>query len=91
MKSKSAFLIGFFPLLLMAYGWYLGQLHQSMQDLAGILLFITGSAGLVLAVGVRYALRRQAWLQTWWGNLLLGVAGCIAVFAVLFVYARQHG
>ena len=91
MKSKSAFLIGVFPLLLMGYGWYLGQLHQSMQDLAGILLFITGAAGLVLAVAGSFALRRLAWLKTWWGSLVLGAAGCIVVFAVIFVYARLRG
>jgi len=37
------------PLRLMSYGWHLGQLHQSGPDLAGILPFFTGAAGLVPA------------------------------------------
>ena len=91
MKLKNLILLGIIPLLLMAYGWYLGQLHQSMQDLAGILLFITGSVGWVLAFGLRWSLRRFAWRDAWWVSLLTGLAGCSLVFAGMVIYAQVHG
>lgn len=91
MKTKNALLIAVFPLIVMGYGWYLGQLHQSMQDLAGILLFMTGSAGLVVGLLGYLVLKRFAWRSTWWGSILLGIAGCLLVFAGLVVYARIRG
>ena len=49
MKIIKVLPIGFVPLILMSYSWYLGQLHQSGYNVAGILLFMTGLVGLVLA------------------------------------------
>jgi hypothetical protein len=50
MKIIETLPIGLAPLFLMSYGWYLGQLHQSGYDVAGIFLFTTGAVGLVLAI-----------------------------------------
>ena len=91
MKTKHFFWSGIFPVVLMAYGWYLGQLHQSMQDLAGILLFITGAAGFVVAIAVHFALKRFSWRSTWWGGVLIGAGGSAFVFLLVFIYARLHG
>lgn len=88
MKPKNALLVAVFPFILMGYGWYLGQLHQSMQDLAGILLFTTGSAGLVVGLLGYLGLKRFSWRSTWWGSVLFGIAGSLLVFAGLVVYAR---
>jgi len=49
MKINKVLPIGFAPFILMSYGWVLGQLHQSGDDIAGILLFMPGAVGLVLA------------------------------------------
>jgi hypothetical protein len=79
------------PLILMSYGWYLGQLHQSGYDIAGILLFISGLTGLVLAFLLKWVFRRTSWHGKWFTNPLLGMAGCGIVFALILVYARLHG
>lgn len=42
-------LVVFMPLILIAYGRYFGQLHQSRYDVAGIFLFVTGLIGLMFA------------------------------------------
>ncbi|MBE3119849.1 MAG: hypothetical protein IMZ50_13980, partial [Candidatus Atribacteria bacterium] len=65
MKIKKALPIGFAPLILMSYGWYLGQLHQSDPDIAGILLFITGAVGLVLAFMLFLLTRKFSWHEKW--------------------------
>ena len=91
MKLKNFLLIGLLPIASMAYGWYLGQLHQSMLDLAGILMFITGAAGLVLALGLRFLLKEKPWRDHWWANVLTGLAGVILVFVILWVYAQLRG
>lgn len=91
MKIKKALPIGFAPLILMSYGWYLGQLHQSGPDIAGILLFITGAVGLALAFILFLLTRRFPWHEKWVANTLIGLAGCGIVFALIVVYARWHG
>lgn len=91
MNIKKLFFLGIVPILLMIYGWYLGQLHQSMVDLAGILLFITGAGGWLLSLLLRFSIRHAKWFDTWWANLLTGLAGCILVFLVILIYARLHG
>lgn len=88
---KKFFLLGVFPLFLMIYGWYLGQLHQSMVDLAGILLFITGAAGWLVSILLRFSIRKTKWFDTWWANLLTGLAGSALVFVVILIYARING
>ena len=42
-------LVVFASLILMAYGWYLRQLHQSGYYVASIFLSITGLIGLMFA------------------------------------------
>jgi hypothetical protein len=79
------------PLLLMSYGWYLGQLHQSGPDLAGILLFFTGAAGLVPASLLLLLTRKYPWQRNGFVRLLFGTAGCGIVFAALLVFSRLHG
>lgn len=91
MKIKKALPIGFAPLILMSYGWYLGQLHQSGPDIAGILLFITGAVGLVLAFMLFLLTRKFSWHEKWVANALIGLAGCGIVFTLILVYARWHG
>jgi len=91
MNIKKLLLLGVFPMLLMAYGWYLGQLHQSMQDLAGILLFMTGAVGWLFSLLIRFSIRRLKIHDSWWVNMLTGLIGCILVFVVILVYARIHG
>lgn len=91
MKIKNLLLLAIFPAALMAYGWYLGQLHQSMQDLAGILLFITGSIALALALVAYRILGRFAWRETWWGSLAISFGSCVLVFFGTWLYAVLHG
>ncbi len=85
------FLVGLTSLALMAYGWYLGQLHQSGYDVAGIFLFITGLTGLMLAFLVRFLTRNYSWYNTWYANLLTGILSCAIIFAVILLLARLHG
>lgn len=91
MKALKAFPIGIAPLILMGYGWTLGQLHQSGPDIAGILLFITGAAGLALAMLFFLLTRKYSWHAKWYLNALIGLAGCGIVFALILAYARWHG
>jgi hypothetical protein len=91
MKFLKALPIGIVPGFLMSYGWYLGQLHQSGPDIAGILLFITGAAGLVLAILFFWLTRKYSWNEKWYLNALIGLAGSGIVFALMLVYARLHG
>jgi hypothetical protein len=79
------------PLILMIYGWHLGQLHQSGYDVAGIFLFITGVAGLLLASGIRYFTQRYRWTTSWLASFLTGVASCGIVFILILMFARLHG
>jgi hypothetical protein len=72
-KLKHIFLIALAPLVLMGYGWYLGQLHQSGYDIAGIFLFFTGVAGLVLAFIVHRFTRKFSWHNKWFANILTGM------------------
>ncbi len=94
-KSTNRFinivLLALVPLILMAYGWYLGQLHQSGYDVAGIFLFITGVVGFLLALLFRFFTKNLAWYNTWFANLLTGAAGCGVIFALLWLFARLHG
>jgi len=91
MKIKDFVLTSIASLILMAYGWYLGQLHQSGYDVAGIFLFFTGLTGLVLAYIVRNFTRKYFWHNTWYANLLTGVISCGIVFALVLLFARLHG
>jgi len=83
--------VGIAPIILMSYGWYLGQLHQSGYDIAGILLFMTGLVGLALAFILFQLTRKYDWHNKWFANLLTGLAGCGIVFALILGYARLHG
>jgi len=91
MKIIKILPIGFAPLILMSYGWVLGQLHQSGYDVAGIFLFITGAVGLVLACIFFLLTRKYPWHKNWVANALIGLAGCGIVFALILVYVRLHG
>jgi energy-converting hydrogenase Eha subunit G len=91
MKILKALPLGIAPILLMSYGWYLGQLHQSGPDIAGILLFFTGAAGLGLAMLFFLLTRKSAWHEKPVMNFLAGVAGCGIVFFLVAVFARLHG
>jgi hypothetical protein len=91
MKILKILPIGIAPAILMSYGWYLGQLHQSGPDIAGILLFITGVVGLGLAIPFFMLTRKFAWHEKWYWNTLTGLAGCGLVFALILAYARWHG
>jgi Na+/H+-translocating membrane pyrophosphatase len=75
----------------MAYGWYLGQLHQSGYDVAGIFLFFTGVAGLVLAFIIHNLTKKYTWHNTWYANILTGVLSCGIVFIIVLLFARLHG
>jgi hypothetical protein len=91
MKIKDLIQISIAPLVLMVYGWYLGQLHQSGYDIAGILLFITGAVGLALAIGIRLLARKYPWHDHWFVNILVGLVGCGLVLMLIVVFARLHG
>ena len=90
-KLIDLFLVGLTSLILMAYGWYLGQLHQSGYDVAGIFLFITGLIGLLLAFLIRYFTRKYSWYNTWYSNILTGMLGCGIIFTIILLLARLHG
>jgi undecaprenyl pyrophosphate phosphatase UppP len=79
------------PIVVMAYGWYLGQLHQSMQDLAGILMFVTGAIGFIFAIGIYFLTRRMSWTDDWYVKMLMGATGVVIVFAGMVIYARIRG
>jgi hypothetical protein len=91
MKIKVFLQISVAPVVLMVYGWYLGQLHQSGYDIAGILLFVTGLVGVALALGIRLLARKYPWHGYWFVNILYGIAGCGVVFVLLVLFARLHG
>jgi hypothetical protein len=91
MKIKDIIQISIASLALMVYGWYLGQLHQSGYDIAGILLFVTGVAGLVLAFIIHHFTRQYSWHNGWLANLMTGVISCGIIFVLIFLYARLHG
>jgi hypothetical protein len=91
MKTIKTLPIGIAPLILMSYGWYLGQLHQSGPDIAGILLFFTGAVGLGLAIIFFLLTRKFSWHEKWYINALIGLAGCGIVFTLILIYARLHG
>jgi FtsH-binding integral membrane protein len=91
MKIIKILPIGIAPLILMSYGWYLGQLHQSGYDVAGIFLFITGLVGLVLALLFFLVTRKSTLHEKWYINALIGLAGCGIVFTLILIYARSHG
>jgi len=90
-KLIDLLLVGLTSLILMAYGWYLGQLHQSGYDVAGIFLFITGLIGLLLAFLIRYFTRKFPWYNTCYSNLLTGMLSCAIIFAMILLFARLHG
>ncbi len=90
-KLIDLLLVGLTSLVLMAYGWYLGQLHQSGYDVAGIFLFLNGLIGLLLAFLVRYLTRKYSWYNTWYSNLPTGMISCAAIFAAIQLLARLHG
>jgi hypothetical protein len=79
------------PMIMMTYGWILGQRHQSGYDIAGILLFVTGGIGLALAIGFRILLRKYSWHGLWYVNILYGIIGCGVIFLLLLLFARLHG
>jgi uncharacterized membrane protein len=91
MKIKDILLLAVAPLILMGYGWYLGQLHQSGYDVAGIFLFFTGVAGFMLALVVRLLTQKYSWFNKWYANLLAGAVGCGIVFLIILVFARVYG
>jgi|WetSurMetagenome_2_1015567.scaffolds.fasta_scaffold202675_2 hypothetical protein len=78
-------------MILMGYGWYLGQLHSSGYDLAGIFLFVTGMAGLVLALAFRFFGRKLGWWKRWYANLLTGILSCGVVSWLVIIIARFIG
>ena len=90
-KLFDLFLVCLASLIMMAYGWYLGQLHQSGYDVAGIFLFFTGLIGLGLAFLLRYLTRKYTWHNTWYSNLLTGVFSCAVIFVLIWILARLHG
>jgi hypothetical protein len=91
MKIIKALPLAIVPVILMACGWYMGQLHQSGYDIAGIFLFINGVAGLVLATLFYLLTRKYPWHEKWYLTVLTGMAGCAIVFILILVIARLHG
>jgi hypothetical protein len=91
MKITRALPIGIAPVIFMGYGWYLGQLHMSGYDEAGIFLFMTGLVGLGTALVFFLFTRKRSWHDKWYVNALTGLAGCGIVFIMILVYARIHG
>lgn len=91
MKIIKALPIAIAPVILMSYGWYLGQLHQSGYDIAGIFLFMTGAVGLLFVVIFYLLTRRYPWHEKWYLTALTGLAGCGIVFALILGFARLHG
>ncbi len=90
MKVLRWVLLALAPAVLMGWGWYLGQLHQSGYDVAGIFLFLAGAAGLVLALMTRLALKRYDWMGKWWVHLVTGILSCGVVFGVVLLAANLH-
>jgi Na+-transporting NADH:ubiquinone oxidoreductase subunit NqrE len=91
MKIIKALPIAIAPVILMSYGWYLGQLHQSGYDIAGIFLFMTGVFGLIFAIIFYLVTRKYPWHEKWYMTVLTGLAGCGIIFVLILVIARLHG
>jgi Na+-transporting NADH:ubiquinone oxidoreductase subunit NqrE len=91
MKIIKALPIAIAPVILMSYGWYLGQLHQSGYDIAGIFLFMTGVIGLIFAITFYLVTRKYPWHEKWYMTVLTGLAGCVIIFVLILVIARLHG
>jgi hypothetical protein len=95
MRSKNRALkfiqLALFPVSLMVYGFYLGQLHQSMQDLAGILMFIVGVLALAVSLVIHWISHKASWYDKWYANMITGALSCAIVFAMIAIYARMHG
>jgi hypothetical protein len=91
MKIIKALPIAIAPVILMSSGWYLGQLHQSGYDIAGIFLFINGVIGFLLAVLIYLFTRKYSWHEKWYFKALTGLASCGVIFALILVIARLHG
>lgn len=91
MNLKNVFLLVLAPLLLMGYGWTLGQLHQSGYDVAGILLFVNGVIGIGVAFLLHRVTRKFSWHGRWYASLLTGVISCLVVFGLVLLYSRLHG
>lgn len=91
LKISKVLPLGIAPLILVSYGSYLGQLHQSGPDIAGILLFMTGAVGLALAFIFFLLTRKFPWHEKWVVNALIGLAGCGIVFTLILIYAGLYG
>lgn len=91
MKLTEAIQLSIIPLVFMGYGWYLGQLHQSGPDIAGILMFIVGTLAIALSFITRLFLKKYKWYNKWFARVLLGAASCGVLFGLLVLYARIHG
>jgi hypothetical protein len=91
MKILKASPLGIVPAILMSYGWYLGQMHQSGYDVAGIFLFMTGLVGMLLALFFFLLTRKSTWHEKWYLNALIGLAGCGIVFALILAFSKLHG
>jgi hypothetical protein len=91
MKIIKVLPIAIAPMILMGYGWYLGQLHMSGYDVAGIFLFMTGLIGLILALIFYFSTRKFPWHGKWYITALTGLGGCGIVFGLILAFARLHG
>lgn len=90
MKIIKALSIGIAPVILMSYGWALGQRHQSGYDVAGILLFVNGMLGLVLALILHRVAQKFSWHNKWYANALMGVVCSVIMFGLILLFAQLH-
>ncbi|HUH97738.1 MAG TPA: hypothetical protein VLZ89_10295 [Anaerolineales bacterium] len=91
MKTEGILQLGAAPLIFMGYGRHLGQLHRSGYDIAGILLFISGAAGLAVALSLHHFTKRYSWHDRWSANTLTGVVSCGISVALVLLLAGLHG
>jgi hypothetical protein len=83
-KFTDLLLVAIAPIIVILYGVYLFSLGESMIDLAGFIMIITGVVSLILSVIAYFILKPKKWYY----DLLIGVGGVILVFGGFVIYAR---
>ena len=91
MKALDYVEISAASIALMIYGSYLVLLGESMQDLAGIIMLMTGVIGLIISFIIHFFTKKYSWAKTWYSNILKGILGVLIVFIGLIIYARISG
>lgn len=84
--KKELIQIASIPLIILLYGLYLYQQKQGMQDIVGILMIITSIIGTIIGIIIHQFAKKKN--NSWYLNILEGLAGIVIMYAVLIVLSR---